>query len=128
MRQERQTALKETAELRRELNGGAGPLGPARLAEIHAQLDAKMAAATRRKRATVIVYGRMVQCAMELGGVDGYGLTCATLLSDCSRREASLFAANWSLHFQPRASSLGRKPLPRLSTAMASLPFACGSR
>ena len=49
MRQERQTALKETAELRRELNGGAGPLGPARLAEIHAQLDAKMAAATRRK-------------------------------------------------------------------------------
>ena len=49
MRQERQTALKETAELRRELNGGAGPLEPARLAEIHAQLDAKMAAATRRK-------------------------------------------------------------------------------
>jgi hypothetical protein len=49
MRQERQTALKETAELRRELNGGAGPLKPARLAEIHAQLDAKMAAATRRK-------------------------------------------------------------------------------
>ena len=49
MRQERQTALKETAELRRELNGGGGPLGPARLAEIHAQLDAKMAAATRRK-------------------------------------------------------------------------------
>ena len=32
MRQERQTALKETAELRRELNGGAGPLDP-RLAE-----------------------------------------------------------------------------------------------
>ena len=49
MRQERQTALKETAELRRELNGGGGPLGPARLAEIRAQLDAKMAAATRRK-------------------------------------------------------------------------------
>ena len=51
MRRERQTALKETADLRRELNGGAGPLNPKRVVEIHEQLDAKMAAAAQRKAA-----------------------------------------------------------------------------